>query len=315
MTLIKTDIDRKSAVSAAPAKKRTKTIFSKKRISPYLFVLPFFILYTALILYPIVQGFYVSLTDWDMMSPEKPFVGLKNFEYLFFKNPQFWNSVKVTLQYIAINVPIKIAMGLGLALLLNQKLPGAAFHRGALFLPFVINIAAIGILFRWIVDPQSGILNYYLQLVGLPPQDWLVNPAWTMEMVVIVAVWWSIAFNVIVFLAGLQEIPEELYEAAKIDGANAWHRFWNVTLPCLRGSMLFVVVMQIIGSFQAFGNIYMLTDGGPNNATNVLMILLYRTGFFYFRMGPAAAIGVVIFVIVIILTVAVLAMFRKQVEY
>jgi len=315
MTLIKAGEGRKSAVSAALAKKGTKNILSKKRISPYLFVLPFFILYTALILYPIVQGFYVSLTDWDMMSPDKPFVGLKNFEYLFFKHPQFWNSVNVTLQYIAINVPVKIALGLGLALLLNQKLPGAAFHRGALFLPFVINIAAIGILFRWIVDPQSGILNYYLQLIGLPAQDWLVNPAWTMEMVVVVAVWWSIAFNVIIFLAGLQEIPEELYEAAKIDGANAWHRFWNITLPCLRGSMLFVVIMQVIGSFQAFGNIYMLTDGGPNNATNVLMILLYRTGFFYFRMGPAAAIGVVIFVIVIVLTLVVLAMFRKQVEY
>jgi len=315
MTMPKSGATRPGAVSAAPIKKSAKAIFGKKHLSPYLFVLPFFAVYAALILYPIVQGLYVSLTDWDMMSPDKPFVGLKNFEYLFFKNPLFWSSVKVTLQYIVINVPIKIALGLALALLLNQKLPGAAFHRGALFLPFVINIAAIGILFRWIMDPQIGMVNYYLQQVGLPAQKWLVDPTWTMELVVLVAVWWSIAFNVIVLLAGLQEIPEELYEAARIDGANAWHRFWNITLPCLRGSMLFVVVMQIIGSFQAFGNIFMLTDGGPNNATNVLMILLYRTGFYYFRMGPAAAIGVVIFIIVIALTVAVLAMFRKQVEY
>ena len=117
------------------------------------------------------------------------------------------------------------------------------------------------------------------------------------------------------FLAGLQEIPEELYEAARIDGANAWYRFWNITLPCLRGSMMFVVVMQIIGSFQAFGNIFMLTEGGPSNATNVLMVHLYKTGFFYFQMGPAAAIGVIIFIIVMALTIAVLATFRKQVEY
>jgi len=299
----------------APKKRRAPSIFRAKSVSPYLFLLPFLAIYLILIIYPIFQGLYVSLTDWNMMSADKPFVGLKNFEYLFFRDPLFWNSVKVTLQYIIINVPIKIALGLGLALIFNQKLPGTAFHRGALFMPFVINIAAVGILFQWIMDPQVGLLNYYLQLVGLPPQDWLVNPTWTMELVVLVTVWWSIAFNVIVFLAGLQEIPEELYEAARIDGANAWHRFWNITLPCLRGSMLFVVVMQVIGSFQAFGNIFMLTDGGPANATNVLMIHLYKTGFFYFRMGPAAAIGVIIFIIVIVLTVAILATFRKQVEY
>ncbi|MEE8121899.1 MAG: sugar ABC transporter permease [Anaerolineales bacterium] len=286
-----------------------------KRASPYLFFLPFLIVYGVIILTPIAQGLYVSLTDWDMMSPEKHFVGLKNFEYLFFKDPLFWESVRATLQYIFTNVPIKIALGLGLALIFNQKLPGMAFHRGALFLPFVINIAAVGILFQWIMDPQLGMLNYYLELLGLSPQKWLVDPTWTMEAVVGVTVWWSIAFNVIVFLAGLQEIPEELYEAARIDGANAWHCFWHITLPCLRGSMLFVVVMQIIGSFQAFGNIFMLTDGGPANSTNVLMVHLYKIGFFYFQMGPAAAIGVIIFIIVMALTIAVLATFRKQVEY
>ncbi len=300
---------------AAAARKGGMAWFAGKKASPYLFLLPFMIIYVVLILYPIFQGLYVSLTDWDMMNPVKPFVGLKNFEYLFFGDPLFWNSVKVTLQYIFTNVPIKVVLGLALALIFNQKLPGMAFHRGALFLPFVINIAAVGILFQWILDPEVGLLNYYLSMLGLPPQKWLVDPTWTMDLVVLVTIWWSIAFNVIVFLAGLQDIPEELYEAARIDGANAWHRFWNVTLPCLRGSMMFVVVMQIIGSFQAFGNIYMLTGGGPNNATNVLMVHLYKTGFFYFQMGPAAAIGVIIFIIVMALTIAVLAMFRKQVEY
>ncbi len=287
----------------------------KKKTLPYLFLLPFMAMYIVLILYPIVQGLYVSFTDWDMMSPEKPFVGLKNFKYLFFYDPLFWGSVKVTLQYIFTNVPVKIALGLALALIFNQKIKGMVFYRSAVFLPFVINIAAVGILFQWILDPQIGVLNYYLQMMGLPPQKWLVDPTWTMEMVVMVTVWWSIAFNVIVFLAGLQEIPEEFYEAARIDGANAWQRFWNITLPCLRGTMLFVVVIQVIGSFQAFGNIYMLTTGGPANATNVLMVQLYKTGFFYFQMGPAAAIGVIIFVIVILLTLAILATFKKQVEY
>ncbi len=287
----------------------------KTMASPYLFLLPFLVLYLVLIVYPIFQGLYVSLTDWDMMSAEKPFVGLKNFRYLFDGDPLFWTSVKVTLQYIFTNVPIKIVLGLVLALALNQKLKGIAFHRTAIFLPFVINIAAVGLLFQWVFDPQVGVFNYYLQNTGLPPQHWLVHPAWTMELVVLVAIWWSIAFNAIVFLAGLQAIPEELYEAARIDGGNAWQRFWHVTLPCLKGTTLFVVVIQIIGSFQAFGNIYMLTEGGPNNSTRVLMVHLYETGFYNFRMGPAAAIGVIILIIVAVLTGVVLTLFRGQVEY
>ena len=188
-------------------------------------------------------------------------------------------------------------------------------HRTTIFMPFVINIAAIGLLFQWILDPQAGMLNYYLDKIGLGKQQWLVNPTWTMEIVVLVTIWWSIAFNAIVFLAGLQDIPEEFHEAAKIDGGDAWQRFWHITLPCLKGTTMFVSVIQVIGSFQAFGNIYMLTGGGPNNATRVLMIHMYETGFFYFKMGPAAAIGCILFVIVMLLTVIQLRLFRGQVEY
>jgi multiple sugar transport system permease protein len=283
-------------------------------LSPYLFLLPFLILYFIFMIFPILQGLYVSLTNWDMMSPEKAFVGLKNFRFLFFEDPLFWTSVSATVQYILINVPIKIVLGLALALLLNQKLKGMTFYRTTIFMPFVINIAAIGLLFQWILDPQAGMLNYYLDKIGLR-QQWLVNPTWTMEIVVLVTIWWSIAFNAIVFLAGLQDIPEEFHEAAKIDGGNNWQRFWHITLPCLKGTTMFVSVIQVIGSFQAFGNIYMLTGGGPNNATRVLMIHMYETGFFYFKMGPAAAIGFILFLIVMVMTLIQLRLFRGQVEY
>jgi multiple sugar transport system permease protein len=283
-------------------------------LSPYLFLLPFLILYFIFMIFPILQGLYVSLTNWDMMSPEKPFVFLKNFRFLFFEDPLFWTSVSATLQYILINVPIKIVLGLALALLLNQKLKGMTFYRTTIFMPFVINIAAIGLLFQWILDPQVGMLNYYLDKIGLR-QQWLVNPTWAMEIVVLVTIWWSIAFNAIVFLAGLQDIPEEFHEAAKIDGGNNWQRFWHITLPCLKGTTMFVSVIQVIGSFQAFGNIYMLTGGGPNNATRVLMIHMYETGFFYFKMGPAAAIGFILFLIVMVMTLIQLRLFRGQVEY
>jgi len=288
----------------------------EKVILPYLFLLPFLTCYLIFLIFPILQGMYVSLTDWDMMRAEKSFVGLDNFKFLLFRDSLFWPSVKATVWYILLNVPIKIALGLLLALALNQRLRSTVIHRTALFIPFVINAAAIGLLWNWILDPQVGLLNYYLSRVGLPEQKWLVNPSWTIFAVVGVTFWWSIAFNTIVFLAGLQEIPEKFYEAAKIDGANAWYCFWNITLPCLMPTTLFVTVMQIIGSFQAFGNIFLLTGGGPVNATRVLMIHLYETGFSYFRMGPAAAIAVILFVIVMILTVMQLWFFRRKVvEY
>lgn len=300
-----------------PVRSRATTarLLGDRGVTPYLFMLPFLGLYAVFLLVPILQGFYVSLTDWDMMRPEKPFVGLDNFRYLFARDSLFWPSVRATLAYILYNVPVKIILGLVFALALNQKVRGTIAFRTAIFVPFVINTAAIGLLGQWILDPQVGVLNYYLTRLGLPPQHWLVVPTWTMLVVAAVTVWWSIAFNAVVFLAGLQDIPEEFYEAARIDGAGPWGCFWYITLPCLKAPAMFVTIMQIIGSFQAFGNIYMLTGGGPVNATRVLMIHLYETGFAYFRMGPAAAIAVILFVIVMALTVIQLRLFRGQEEY
>lgn len=287
----------------------------KERVAiPYCFLLPFLTVYFIFLIFPIGQGLYVSFTDWDMMRPEKHFVGFDNFRFLFFRDSQFWPSVKATLWYLVLNVPAKIALGLLFALALNQRMRSTVIHRTAIFIPFVINTAAIGLLWSWILDPQVGILNYYLAKLGLPVQKWLVEPTWTMFAVVGVTIWWSIAFNTIVFLAGLQEIPEKFYEAAKIDGANPWNCFWSITLPCLMPTTMFVTIMQIIGSFQAFGNIYLLTGGGPVNATRVLMIHLYETGFSYFKMGPASAIAVILFVLVMVLTILQLKLFRRRAE-
>jgi multiple sugar transport system permease protein len=301
--------------SAPSALERIFRQVKEKALIPYSFLLPFLVVYLVFLIFPIGQGFYISLTDWDMMRPEKPFVGLDNFRFLFFRDSLFWPSVRATLWYLLLNVPVKIALGLLLALALNQRLRSTVIHRTAIFIPFVINAAAIGLLWNWILDPQVGILNYYLAKFGLPQQKWLVDPTWTMFAVVGVTVWWSIAFNTIIFLAGLQEIPEQLYEAARIDGANPWKCFWAITLPCLMPSTMFVTIMQIIGSFQAFGNIYLLTGGGPIDATRVLMIHLYETGFSYFKMGPASAIAVILFVIVMVLTIIQLRLFRRRVEY
>lgn len=292
-----------------------KRIFIAGSLTPYMFLLPFLILYLLFVIFPIAQGLYVSLTDWDMMNPQKPFIGLDNFRHLFFDDPLFWTSAWATLKYILLNVPVKIVLGLILALILNERLKGIVFHRTSIFMPFVINIAAIGLLFQWIFDPVVGMLNYYLGKIGLGSQQWLVDPTWTMEIVVLVTIWWSIAFNTVIFLAGLQDIPEELYEAAKIDGSNSIQRFCYITLPCLKGTTMFVSVIQVIGSFQAFGNIYMLTGGGPSHATRVLMIHMYETGFYNFKMGPAAAIGFILFIIVMALTLIQLWLFRGEVEY
>jgi multiple sugar transport system permease protein len=307
-------------INESPAEKgfasqRTLRRLKERVVIPYLFLAPFLVFYFIFLIFPIIQGFYVSLTDWDMMSPEKHFVWFDNFKFLLYRDSVFWPSVKATLEYILLNVPIKIALGLLLALALNQRLRSTVIHRTAIFIPFVINAAAIGLLWNWILDPQVGLLNYYLPKIGLPPQKLLADPKWTMLAVVGVTVWWSIAFNTIVFLAGLQDIPETFYEAARIDGANSWKCFWHITVPCLMPATMFVTIMQVIGSFQAFGNIYLLTGGGPVNATRVLMIHLYETGFSYFRMGPAAAIAVILFVIVMVFTIIQLRLYKIKVEY
>jgi len=227
-------------------------LFFKKNASSYLFLLPFLILYFALTVFPIAQTIQISLSKWDMMSPNKPFVGLKNFRDLFFNDPLFWISVKATLAYIFSNVPLKIVIGLILALALNKKLPGKAFHRTAIFIPIVINIAAVGLLFQWIFNPRMGALNYYLQKIGLGPQEWLIKPTWTMAVVVLVSIWWSVAFNAIVFLAGLQSIPGGLYEAAKIDGANKRHGRLSGILPfpALRVRLCLSALPRSLGHFR-----------------------------------------------------------------
>jgi multiple sugar transport system permease protein len=307
-------VGRSAGRKVARAQIALARLLGEGRLSPYLFLLPFLVLYAIFLIFPIVQGLYVSLTDWDMMRPHKPFVGLDNFRFLFSRDSLFWPSVRATLAYIFLNVPVKIILGLVFALALNQKVRGTIAFRTAIFVPFVINTAAIGLLWQWILNSQVGMLNFYLGRLGLPPQRWLAEPTWTMLVVVGVTVWWSIAFNAVVFLAGLQDIPEEFYEAARIDGAGPWGCFWYITLPCLKAPAMFVTIMQIIGSFQAFGNIYMLTAGGPVDATRVLMIHLYETGFAYFRMGPAAAIAVILFIMVMVLTIIQLRLFRSRVE-
>lgn len=300
--------------AARGARARAGARLREQVVTPYLFLAPFLAVYAVFLLFPIGQGLWVSLTEWDMMRADKPFVGLENFRYLLFQDSQFWSSMRVTAAYIALNVPVKIVLGLALALAFHEKVRGTVLCRTVIFVPFVINTAAVGLLGQWILDPQVGVLNYSLGRLGLPAQRWPAEPTWTMVVVVAVTVWWSIAFNAVVFLAGLQDIPEDFYEAAKIDGAGAWARLRHVTLPGLRGPAMFVSVMQIIGSFQAFGNIYMLTGGGPVDATRVLMIHLYETGFVYFRMGPAAAMAVILFVIVMALTVVQLRLFRSEME-
>ena len=220
--------------------------------------------------YPVIRGMYMSLFDWGIFGPNE-FVGIDNYTALF-QDTRFWRAVRNTFFYTALYVPLVVMISLALAALLKKSLLGIAVIRTFFFLPLTINVAVAAIAIQWLLAPQIGILNRFLSLLHLPNQSWLDQPGWAMFAVVLVTIWMSAGFNIIIFLAGLENIPQELYEAATIDGSNAWQDFIFITVPLLRSVTLLVAVLSLIGALQVFGEVYLLTQGGPFGSTEVLTL-------------------------------------------
>lgn len=277
------------------------------------FVLPAILLFAAFIFLPMIYAFWISLQKWDILKPPT-FVGMANYEALA-ADPVFHSAIRNTLYYILGSVPAGIVLSLILALLLNQQLRLRYFFRSALFLPVVTSMVAVGLLWRYMFASEYGVLNYVLSLLGIPTQNWLVDPRLAMPAVIIASIWRQAGYNMMIFLAGLQGIPDHLYEAAAIDGAGRWSTFWRITLPLLRPTTLFVVVMSIINSFRSFEMIYVMTGGGPSFDTQVLVLYLYREAFQMLRMGVASAAAYVLFVILMVLTILQMRFFGREVEY
>ncbi|MFI5340909.1 MAG: ABC transporter permease subunit [Candidatus Methylomirabilales bacterium] len=271
-------------------------------LAPWLFLAPYLLTFLAFFLLPALWSAVLSLTDWKIVGTPR-FVGLRNYVRLW-NDPLFYTSLKNTLFYTAVIVPLMALVGLGLALLLNQPLRGRILTRTAVFGSYVVMVSVVGILWRWVLDPTgAGIVNYYLTQLGLPPLAWLAVPETAMLSIILATVWWTAGYNMVLYLAGLQDIPLAAREAARIDGANAWQEFWSVTLPMLRPVTFFVVVMSIAKSFQVFGQVYVMTQGGPSNSTLTIVNYLYVVGFTWFEMGYAAAIAYALFLLLLVITV------------
>jgi multiple sugar transport system permease protein len=279
-----------------------------------LFLAPTLIGLTLLSAGPILASFGISLTKWDLLTPPQ-FVGLDNFTNLL-NDERFTVSLRNTAFYVLLSVPIGMALALGLALALNQPLRGIALIRTAYFLPVVTSATAVGLVWAWIYSPASGLLNQAIGVVGIPPQKWITDPFWAMPAIIAMSIWQGLGINVIIFLAGLQAIPQEYYDAASVDGAARWSRFRHVTLPMLTPSLFFTGILSLIGSFQVFDQVYILArPGKPTEATITIVYFIYESGFKFFRMGEAAAASWILFLIVAVLTIIYFRSQKRWVHY
>ncbi|MBB6671854.1 carbohydrate ABC transporter permease [Cohnella nanjingensis] len=288
--------------------KRGKWLLGQEKTALY-FLLPSFLVLGLFVFWPIINSFILSFYNWNLFDVVHPFVGLDNYRMLM-QDERFWNSVYQTGYYTLLSVPIGIVLSLLLAVLIKLPLRGMTFFKAIYFLPVISSFAVIAIIWSFLLDPDIGLLSYYLHEWGIPVKDWLRNPDWAMPAVIMVAVWKNIGFNMVIFLAGLQEIPESVYEASKLDGAGPVRRFWSVTLPMLRHTLLFVVIISVISSFQVFDQVYVMTRGGPVFKTETIVYFIYHYGFEELDMGYASSASALLFVVVLLITLLQLRIFK-----
>lgn len=297
------------AIQTKPRRWRMSRMSRHNLVLGLLFISPWLIGFFLLTLYPILASAYFSLTNYDVVSTPK-FIGLSNYVDLLTKNPLFWQAVRNTLYYAVIAIPLNIGIAISVALLLNLNVRGRSIYRTIFFLPSIVPDIAAAMLWAWILNPQFGLANQILKAIGLPTIGWLTDPNWSKPSLILINAW-AFGGSVVIFLAALQDIPRHLYEAAELDGANAWVRTWSITLPMLTPVIFFNLINGIIGAFQYFTNAYVLTggQGGPAGSTTFYSLLLYRNAFSYFKMGYASAMAWILFAAVFVLT---MVLFRSS---
>ncbi|GAA3561836.1 sugar ABC transporter permease [Nonomuraea rosea] len=279
----------------------------------YLFVGPSLFGVVAFLLLPMVIVLVLSLFDWELLSAPE-FAGLDNYARLA-ADGETWHSLWITVAYVLLCIPLQTVLALALALLLNQRIKGVRIYRSLFVIPWMATPIVLGLIWNWIFDPRDGALNGALALIGITGPDWLSDPAWALPAVALVSVWQHTGYNMLFFLAGLQGIPKELHDAAATDGATPAQRFWKVTLPLLNPTMFFVTVTNMIGAFQVFDTVYAMTNGGPGHSTEVLNFRIFETAFKEFDFGYAATLSTLLFVIVLLVTLAQVRFFGKRTTY
>lgn len=291
------------------------TLKGKETAAAWFFLLPGFIGFCIFVFGAVVISLGLSFLEWDMLTQPK-FVGLQNYLRLITQDKTFHLVLKNTVIFVLGTVPARLFLGLIFALTLVRNIPARAFFRAAIFLPVIIPTVAAAMVFRWIFNADFGLLNEFLYNIGISNLPrWLSQPKWALMAIIILSVWKDVGFSTVLFMAGLQGIPSSLYEAAWLDGANRWKSFVHITLPLLSPTTFFVIVINVISSFQIFDQAYVLTGGGPGNATNTIVYYIYNNAFQWFRMGYASAVAWLLFAIIFIATFIQFRYQKKWVYY
>lgn len=285
----------------------------RENLAGYLFVGPFLLGFLVFWALPLVAVVYLSLTSYDLLT-QPAFVGFANYERMLSADPLFWKSLRVTTLYSLGSVLLQVVFGLGLALLLNQKVRGLAFYRTLFYLPTVVSGVAVAYMWLWVFNPVAGIANQLLGLVGLEGKNWFFDLDWVLPTFIVMSLW-NIGGSMVLYLAGLQGVPTTLYEASELDGAGPLRKLKDVTIPMISPVIFFNFVIGIINSFQIFTNALVITEGGPANSTLFLVLYLYRNAFENLRMGYASTLAIALFVVVLVLTAISFRLSKRLVYY
>ena len=286
----------------SPSRKRTSPLGKREAIEGYLFILPWLLGLVIFILGPIIASFYFSLTNFEVVKPPV-FVGVENYGRLI-RDPLFWQALKVTCIYVVLSTPLGLLLSFAIALLMNQKVRFVSLWRTIFYLPTLVPVIASTMLWLWIFNPQFGLLNTLLRYIGIEGPLWLGHSQWALPSLIIMSLW-TVGGPMLIYLAGLQGIPTDLYEAADVDGAGGWAKFRAITIPMMTPVIFFNLVMNMILAFQVFTQAFIMTEGGPRYATLFYVLYLYQNAFKFFRMGYAAALAWVLFIVILILTALV----------
>ena len=265
-----------------------------------LFCLPFMIVFALFLLFPMLFGLFIGFFDWDILST-RTWTGFGNYVKLF-KDATFYSSLGHTLVFVLVSTPLLLVTGFLMALLVTSRSPLKDAAENIFFLPYILSITVIGTLWAWLLQKNYGIVNQFIKLFGGEPVGWLTDTKYAMTSIIATTVWWTAGFNMILFSAGIKQISSEIYDAVKIDGANYMQTVWRITLPLVRPTTALCLILQIIASFNIFGQVYVMTGGGPHGSTRVLVQYIYETGFKYFKMGYSSAMAYVLFFIILIIS-------------
>lgn len=285
----------------------------REAIEGYVSISPWLIGFVIFTVGPLLASVYYSFTQWTITRPPE-WIGAENYVRMFTRDPLFWQALKVTVLYVMLSLPLKLVAGLGLSLLLNMKLHGMNVYRTVFYIPAVISGVAISLMWMWLLQPDTGVINTLLSMVGIQGPGWFWDPNWALPSVALMGIW-SVGGSAIIYLAGLQNIPPHLYEAGMLDGANSWKRFWRITLPLLTPTIFFLLVIELIDAFKIFTQAFVITKGGPLKATYFYLYYFYEEAFQNFNMGYASALAIVLMVVIMAATLLVNYTSKRWVFY